>query len=54
MHTVRNYFSHDFRLCTLMPQTALFGIFNDSSIAENISLINDILLIFKLHVYKSS
>ena len=59
-HTVKslwaqfdNYLSHDFRLPTLTPQTALFRIFNDSSIAENVSLINHTLLIFKLHIYKS-
>ena len=49
-----NYFSNDFTLLTLTPQTALFEIFNNSSIAENVPLINHILLIFKLHVYKCS
>ena len=48
-----NYFSDDVRLPTLTSQTVLFVIFNDSSFDENVSLINHILLIFKLHVYKS-
>ena len=43
----------DFRLPTLTPQTALSEIFNDNSIAKNVSLINYILLTLKLHVYKS-
>ena len=49
-----NYFSHDFRLRTLTPQAALLGMFNDSSINENISLINNRVLKFKLNVYKFS
>ena len=35
-------------------QSALFGLFNDSAIAENFSLINQILLIFKLYINKST
>ena len=35
-----NYFSDDFRLPSLTPQTALFGIFSNISIAENASLLN--------------
>ena len=35
-------------------QSALFGLFNDSVIAENFSLINQILLIFKLYINKST
>ena len=47
------YFSDDSTLTTLAPQTALFEIFNDRSIAENFSLINHILLTFRLQVYNS-
>ena len=35
-------------------QSALFGLFNDSAIAENFSLINQILLILKLYINKST
>ena len=49
-----SYFSDDFRLPTLSLQSALFGLFNDSAIAENVSLINHILLIFKLCINKST
>ena len=35
-------------------QSALFGLFNDSAIAENFSLITQILLIFKLYINKST
>ena len=59
-HTVKslwtqldNYFWNVFSLHTLTPYTNLFGIFNDSSIAESISPINHTMLIFKPHVYKS-
>ena len=34
----------------LIPQTAILGIFNDS--VSNIHLINHILLLFKLYIYK--
>lgn len=44
-----NYFSDDFRLPSLTPQTALFGIFSNISLAENASLLNHLLLIFKLY-----
>lgn len=50
---LENCFSDDFKLFTLMPNTNLIGIFNDSLIAENASLMNHILLIIKLHVFKS-
>ena len=60
-HTVQSlwtqlgsYFSDDFRLPTLSLQSALFGLFNDNAIAENVSLINHILLIFKLCINKST
>ena len=46
------YFSNDFRLPTLTPQNFLFEISNGSSIAENVSLLNHVLLIFKVHLYK--
>ena len=35
----------------LIPQTAIVGIFNNS--VSNIHLINHILLLFKLYIYKS-
>ena len=35
----------------LTPQTAIVGIFNDS--VSNMHLINHILLLFKLYIYKS-
>ena len=35
----------------LTPQTAILDIFNDS--ISNIHLINNILLLFKLYIYKS-
>ena len=47
-----NYFSGNFRLPTIPSQTGLFGVFNNSSIAENLSLKNHIVFIFKLHTYK--
>ena len=36
----------------LTPQTAILGLFNDDSVS-NIHLINHILLLFKLYIYKS-
>ena len=50
---LENCFSDDFTLLTLMPNTDLIVIFNNSLIAENASLMNHILLIIKLHVFKS-
>ena len=46
----RNFHS-DLKFPKLTPQTAIVGIFNDS--VSNIHLINHILLLFKLYIYKS-
>ena len=44
-------FHSDLKFPELTPQTAIVGIFNDS--VSNIHLINHILLLFKLYIYKS-
>ena len=44
-------FHSDLKFLELTPQTAIVGIFNDS--VSNIHLINHILLLFKLYIYKS-
>ena len=46
----RHFFS-DLKFPELTPQTAIVDIFNDS--VSNIYLINHILLLFKLYIYKS-
>ena len=45
------HFHSDLRFPILTPQTSILDIFNDS--VSNIHLINHILLLFKLYIYKS-
>ena len=45
------HFHSDLKFPVLTPQTVILGIFNDS--VSNIHLINHILLLFKLYIYKS-
>ena len=49
---LRKYFHDDFSLPVLSPQTALFG-FLDFSEHEDLFLLNHILLVFKLYLYKT-
>ena len=52
LNHLRLFLMNDFSLPILMPQTAIFGFIN--GIENNVYEIkNHILLIFKLHVYKS-
>ena len=44
-------FHSDLKFPELTPQTTIIGIFNDS--VSNIHLVNNILLLFKLYIYKS-
>ena len=48
---LNRHFHSDLKFPELTPQTAIVSIFNDS--VSDIHLINDILLLFKLYVYKS-
>ena len=48
---LNRHFHSDLKFPELTPQTAIVGIFNDS--VSNIHLINHILLLFKLYIYKS-
>ena len=48
---LNRYFHSDLTFHVLTPQTAILGLFNDS--VSSIHLINDILLLFKLYIYKS-
>ena len=48
---LNSHFHSDLKSPELTPQTAILGIFNDS--VSNIHLINHILLLFKLYIYKS-
>ena len=48
---LNRHFHSDLKFPKLTPQTAILGIFNDS--VSNIHLINHILLLFKLYIYKS-
>ena len=48
---LNRHFHSDLKFPVLTPQTAISGIFNDS--VSNIHLINHILLLFKLYIYKS-
>ena len=48
---LNSHFHSDLKFPELTPQTAILGIFNDS--VSNIHLINHILLLFKLYIYKS-
>ena len=45
------HFHSDLKFPVLTPQTVILGIFNDS--VSNIHLINHILLLFKLYIYRS-
>ena len=44
-------FHSDLKFPELTPQTTIIGIFNDS--VSNIHLVNNILLLFRLYIYKS-
>ena len=48
---LNRHFHSDLKFPELTPQTAILGIFNDS--VSNIHLINHILLLFKLYIYRS-
>ena len=48
---LNRHFHSDLKFPELTPQTAIVGIFNDS--VSKIHLINHILLLFKLYIYKS-
>ena len=48
---LNRHFHSDLKFSGLTTQTAIIGIFNDS--VSNIHLINHILLLFKLYIYKS-
>ena len=48
---LNRHFHSDLKFPELTPQTAIVDIFNDS--VSNIHLINHILLLFKLYIYKS-
>ena len=48
---LNRHFHSELKFRELTPQTAIVGIFNDS--VSNIHLINHILLLFKLYIYKS-
>ena len=48
---LNRHFHSDLKFPELTPQTAIVGIFNDS--VSNIHLVNHILLLFKLYIYKS-
>ena len=48
---LNRHFHSDLKFLKLTTQTAIVGIFNDS--ASNIHLIDHILLLFKLYIYKS-
>ena len=48
---LNRHFHSDLKFPELTPQTAILGIFNDS--VSNIHLIDHILLLFKLYIYKS-
>ena len=48
---LNRHFRSDLTFPVLTPQTAILGLFNDS--VNNIHLINHILLLFKLYIYKS-
>ena len=48
---LNKHFRSDLTFPVLTPQTAILGLFNDS--VGNIRLINHILLLFKLYIYKS-
>ena len=49
---VRNFFEKNLILPALTPQTALFGLWSDDTNHDE-PIINNVLLIFKLHVYNS-
>ena len=51
MAATNRHFPSDLKFPELTPQTTILGIFNDS--VSNIHLINHILLLFKLYIYKS-
>ena len=48
---LNRHFPPDLTFPVLTPQTAILGLVNDS--VSNIHLINHILLLFKLYIYKS-
>ena len=48
---LNRHFCSDLTFPVLRPQTAILGLFNDS--VSNTHLINHILLLFKLYIYKS-
>ena len=48
---LNRHFHSDLKFPELIPQTAILDIFNDS--LSNIHLINHILLLLKLYIYKS-
>ena len=47
---LNRHFHSDLMFPELTPETAIVGIFSDS--VSNIHLINHILLLFKLYIYK--
>ena len=48
---LNRHFHYDLKFPELTPQTAIVGIFND--FVSDIHLINHILLLFELYIYKS-
>ena len=48
---LNRHFPCDLTFHALTPQTAMLGLFNDS--VSSVRLINHILLLFKLYIYKS-
>ena len=48
---LNRHFPCDLTFPALTPQTAILGLFNDS--VSSVRLINHILLLFKLYIYKS-
>ena len=48
---LNRHFHCDLTFPLLTPQTAILGLFNDSE--NNVRLIKQILLLFKLYIYKS-
>ena len=48
---LNRHFHSDLKFPELTPQATILGIFNDS--LSNVHLINHILLLFKLYIYKS-
>ena len=48
---LNRHFHSDLKFPELTSQTAILGIYNDS--VSNIHIINHILLLFKLYIYKS-